>query len=86
MFLYDVSETHDFRRLLADRNQLQDMVGRSKPMQILFRLIRDLARVDTTVLIEGETGTGKEPRGTGAAFVEPPPLGPVHCPELRWPA
>lgn len=60
LLLYDVSETQDLRRLLDDRSQLQDMVGHSRAMQLLFRLIRHLSHVDTTVLIEGETGTGKE--------------------------
>ena len=29
-------------------------------MQLVYQQIRDVARVDSTVLIEGETGTGKE--------------------------
>jgi DNA-binding NtrC family response regulator len=36
------------------------MIGKSKPMQQVFQTIQDVARVDSTVLIEGETGTGKE--------------------------
>jgi Response regulator containing CheY-like receiver, AAA-type ATPase, and DNA-binding domains len=59
-FLYDVSEIHDLRRLLKERVQFHDLVGKSKPMQLLYQQIRDLAQVDSTVLIEGETGTGKE--------------------------
>jgi len=39
---------------------LPEMVGESKPMQELARLIRLVAPRSTTVLIEGETGTGKE--------------------------
>ena len=39
---------------------LPDMVGESKPMMELARLIRLVAPRLTTVLIEGETGTGKE--------------------------
>lgn len=39
---------------------LPDMVGASEPMQELARLIRLVAPRSTTVLIEGETGTGKE--------------------------
>lgn len=36
------------------------MVGRSRPMQELFRQIDKVLRVDAPVLISGESGTGKE--------------------------
>jgi DNA-binding NtrC family response regulator len=39
---------------------LPEMVGASEPMRELARLIRLVAPRSTTVLIEGETGTGKE--------------------------
>ena len=39
---------------------LPEMVGASEAMQELARLIRLVAPRSTTVLIEGETGTGKE--------------------------
>lgn len=38
---------------------LDDMIGDSPPMQELFTLIRKLSRSDSTVLISGESGTGK---------------------------
>jgi DNA-binding NtrC family response regulator len=59
-FLYDVTEVHDLRRLLDDRAQFYDLLGKSAVMQQIYHQIRALARVDSTVLIEGETGTGKE--------------------------
>jgi sigma-54 dependent transcriptional regulator, acetoin dehydrogenase operon transcriptional activator AcoR len=59
-FLYDVTEIHDLRRLLDERAHFHDLVGRSQAMQTVYRQIRDVAHVDSTVLIEGETGTGKE--------------------------
>ncbi len=59
-FLYDVTEVHDLRRLLDERAQFHDLLGKSKVMQMVYQQIRDVARVDSTVLIEGETGTGKE--------------------------
>jgi PAS domain S-box-containing protein len=59
-FLYDVTEVHDLRRLLVERGRFHDLVGKSELMQRLYQQIRDVARVDSTVLIEGETGTGKE--------------------------
>lgn len=33
---------------------------KSRGMTQIYEQIQDLARVDSTVLIEGETGTGKE--------------------------
>jgi DNA-binding NtrC family response regulator len=39
---------------------LPEMIGGSEPMRELTRLIRLVAPRSTTVLIEGETGTGKE--------------------------
>jgi sigma-54 dependent transcriptional regulator, acetoin dehydrogenase operon transcriptional activator AcoR len=59
-FFYDVTEVYDLRRQLDERAQFQDLIGRSPAMQRVYRLIRDVAPVDATVLIEGETGTGKE--------------------------
>jgi PAS domain S-box-containing protein len=58
--LYDVSEVHDLRLLLNDRVGFHDLLGKSSNMQLVYRQIRDVAPVDATVLIEGETGTGKE--------------------------
>jgi two-component system response regulator HydG len=37
-----------------------EIVGESAPMQRLFELVRKVARTDSTVLVLGETGTGKE--------------------------
>lgn len=36
------------------------MVGESKPMQEINGFIQKVAATDSTVLITGETGTGKE--------------------------
>jgi PAS domain S-box-containing protein len=58
--LYDVTDVHDLRLLLDERARFHDLLGRSKAMQLVYQQIRDVARVDSTVLIEGETGTGKE--------------------------
>ncbi|NLF73779.1 MAG: sigma 54-interacting transcriptional regulator [Candidatus Anammoximicrobium sp.] len=60
LFLYDVTPLVDLRRQLEAGAALGDIVGRSPAMRQVFQLIQDVARVDSTVLIEGETGTGKE--------------------------
>ena len=36
------------------------MLGRSSAMQIVFDVLARAARSDATILLEGETGTGKE--------------------------
>lgn len=36
------------------------LVGKSEPMQRLYRLLRKIAATDVSVLISGESGTGKE--------------------------
>jgi PAS domain S-box-containing protein len=60
LVFYDLTEVHALRRQLHERERFHELVGRSAPMQVVFRQIEAVARVDTTVLIEGETGTGKE--------------------------
>ena len=57
---YDVSEVHELRRALRGEGRFHSLVGRSKAMGEVYQLVRDLAPFDVTVLIEGETGTGKE--------------------------
>ena len=44
----------------SPEDRLGGLVGRSKAMREVFRLIRSVAAFDTTVLVRGETGTGKE--------------------------
>jgi PAS domain S-box-containing protein len=58
--LYDTSELYDLRRLLGEKAQFHDLVGKSEAMLQVYEIIRQVAPVDSTVLIEGETGTGKE--------------------------
>ena len=42
-----------------ERTRFESMIGQSKPMQQIFDLICAVAPTDSTVLITGETGTGK---------------------------
>jgi DNA-binding NtrC family response regulator len=42
-----------------ERTRFESMIGQSIPMQKIFNLICDVAPMDSTVLITGETGTGK---------------------------
>ena len=49
----------NLREQLRSRSQ-GSIVGSSRPMKDVFRMIRKVAPTDLTVLILGETGTGKE--------------------------
>jgi len=60
LFLYDVSELKGLRKILDEKSVFERIVARSEPMESVFHLIQDIAPVDVPVLIEGETGTGKE--------------------------
>ncbi len=81
-YFYDVSDLLDLRNKLHEKARFQDMVGKSRPMRQVFQLIQDVGRVDTTVLVEGETGTGKELVGRALHESSPRKDGPfivVNC-------
>ncbi|GJL53369.1 MAG: sigma-54-dependent Fis family transcriptional regulator [Nitrospirales bacterium] len=59
-FLYDVTEVHDLREVLTGQHRFFDLVGKSPAITDVYARIQDIAPTDATVLIEGETGTGKE--------------------------
>lgn len=45
---------------MKERRQFHNLIGKSEKMQKVYDLIDNLVDVETTVLITGETGTGKE--------------------------
>ncbi len=59
-FFHDVTALYDLRRQLNEKASFHDLVGKSEAVQRVFQQIRQLAAVDSTALLEGETGTGKE--------------------------
>ncbi len=56
----DMSVVEELRRELNARYQVGDMVSRSPAMHRVFKILPQVAESDSTVLIQGETGTGKE--------------------------
>jgi len=56
----DLSEVEALRQELAGRVRVGDLVSRSPLMQRLFEVLPAIAASPSTVLILGETGTGKE--------------------------
>ncbi len=56
----DLSEIHSLRKELQGEVSIGDMISHAKSMQHLHELIPALARSDSSVLIQAQTGTGKE--------------------------
>ncbi len=60
LVMRDESRLVDLERELHERQHFHKIVGKSKPMQKLYGLIEALGETETTVLITGPSGTGKE--------------------------
>ena len=56
----DLSQVEELRKELEARYTFEDIVGRSHAMTQLFELIPQISDSNSTVLIEGPSGTGKE--------------------------
>ena len=55
-----IDEVADLRNRLRRRNAYHNILGRSRRMMDVFARVERVASVGCTVLITGETGTGKE--------------------------
>ena len=55
-----VQENSILREAISSRYSFDNIIGKSKPMQELYELIKKVAPSNASVLIEGESGTGKE--------------------------
>ncbi len=53
-------EIHDLRTRIELTSEFSGLVGKDPQMQVVYKLIEDVAPTDATVLIQGESGTGKE--------------------------
>ncbi|HDS74570.1 MAG TPA: PAS domain-containing protein [Firmicutes bacterium] len=56
----DLSRIEELEKELRARYTFEDIVGRSPAMVNLFEILPQIAASDSTVLIEGASGTGKE--------------------------
>ena len=56
----DLSQVEQLRKALAARYTFKDIIGRSPAMTKLFSILPLISESESTVLIEGATGTGKE--------------------------
>ena len=53
-------ENLELKERLSERYEFSGIIGKSKPMMEIFSTIKKIAPLDSTILISGETGTGKE--------------------------
>jgi DNA-binding NtrC family response regulator len=79
-------EVAALRAELAARHRFRDVLAKSPKMHDIFELVSNVAESDSTVLILGETGTGKE-MVAGAIHQassdrRPGPFVPVNCAAL----
>ncbi len=60
MVVRDETRLAELERSLENRHRFHNIIGKSESMQRIYSLIEKLSQINTTVLITGETGTGKE--------------------------
>ena len=70
-------EIRHLRRVLKDSHEFGGMLSRNPEMHRVFEIIRTVASTDMTVLIEGETGTGKELVARAIHYLSPKGKGPL---------
>lgn len=56
----DMSMVEQLRKQIRQQYSFEDIISRSHKMQNLFNILPNVAESNTTVLIEGESGAGKE--------------------------
>lgn len=56
----DMSDIEQLRREIQHQYTFEDIVGKSKAFQKIFSILPDIAESESTVLIEGPSGSGKE--------------------------
>jgi len=55
----DITRLSNLERELREKHQFHNIIGKSQNMKDIYNLLENLAGLDTTVLITGESGTGK---------------------------
>jgi DNA-binding NtrC family response regulator len=55
-----ITENILLRKRLTEKYEFEDIIGRSEAMQEVFEMIKAVTDTNATVLVTGETGTGKE--------------------------
>ncbi len=55
----DLSVVEELRKELAGRHSFLDIISKNNEMQRLFRMLEQVSESEATILLEGESGTGK---------------------------
>lgn len=77
-----LEENRRLREELSSKYQLKDIIGASGKMKTVYQLVRKVAPTSSTVLIEGESGAGKELLAQAIHSLSPRrphPLVSVNC-------
>ena len=72
---YEISKREerirDLNSELGDRYRYHTMIGKSKQMQKIYRLLEKISSSDSSVFVQGENGTGKELVAKAIHFYSP---------------
>lgn len=60
LILHDVSEVTRLRRIALQMQRYGEVIGKSQKMRDIYTLIESIKDYNTSILVVGETGTGKE--------------------------
>ncbi len=85
LVIRDVTRLSNLEKQITDPAGYKNIVGKSKAMQEVYRVLDLLTDVETTVLITGESGTGKELTAEALHYGGPRakrPLIKVNCAAL----
>ena len=77
-----VQENSRLRDAISSRYSFDNIIGKSRPMQEIYEIIKKVAPSNASVLIEGESGTGKELVAKSLHYNSPrrnKPLIAVNC-------
>jgi len=58
--LQDMTLARELDKAITERYKFHDMIGKSPMMQKIFDMVKVVAATESTVLIQGDTGTGKD--------------------------
>ncbi len=85
LVIRNITQLATLEKELKERHQFHRIIGKSPRMQEIYTLVENLSDTDSTVLITGETGTGKELIASAIHYNSPrkqKPFVKVNCSAL----